>query len=64
MLGKIGDYFAAGIPHIWVVDPYKRTLVEADQNGIRQPETLILTTPLVGGIDFASLFQQLDEPAD
>jgi Uma2 family endonuclease len=64
MLAKIGDYLAAGIPHIWVVDPYKRTLVEADQNGIRQPETLVLATPLVGEIDFASLFQQLDEPAE
>jgi len=64
MLAKIGDYLAAGIPHIWVVDPYKRTLVEADQNGIRQPETLVLSTPLVGEVDFAELFQQLDEPAD
>jgi hypothetical protein len=25
MLTKIGDYLAAGIPYIWVVDPYKRT---------------------------------------
>ena len=64
MLAKIGDYLAAGIPHIWVVDPYKRTLVEADQNGILQPDTLVLTTPLVGEIDFAPLFQQLDEPAE
>jgi Uma2 family endonuclease len=22
MLTKIGDYLAAGIPHIWVIDPY------------------------------------------
>jgi Uma2 family endonuclease len=64
MLAKIGDYLAARIPHIWVVDPYKRTLVEADQTGIRQPETQILSTPLVGQIDFASLFAQLDEPAE
>jgi Uma2 family endonuclease len=64
MLAKIGDYLAAGIPHIWVVDPYKRTLVEADQNGIRQPAEQILSTPLVGEIDFASLLAQLDEPAE
>ncbi len=63
MLAKIGDYLAAGIPHIWVIDPYKRTLVEADQHGIREPETQVLSTPLVGALDFGSLFQQLDEPA-
>jgi Uma2 family endonuclease len=64
MLAKIGDYQAAGIPHTWVIDPYKRTLVEADQSGIRQPESLVLSTPLVGEIDFAELFRQLDEPAE
>ena len=48
MLTKIGDYLAAGIPHIWVVDPYKRTLVEADQAGIRRPAAQTLATPLVG----------------
>ncbi len=64
MLAKIGDYLAAGIPYIWVIDPYKRTVVEADQSGIRQVETGVLSTPLVGDIDFAELFRQLDEPAD
>jgi Uma2 family endonuclease len=63
MLAKIGDYLAAGIPHIWVVDPYKRTLVEADQAGIRRVTTGKLTTPLVGEVDFAQLFEQLTEPA-
>jgi len=64
MLTKIGDYLAAGIPHIWVVDPYKRTLVEADPAGIRRPAAQTLATPLVGEIDFAGLFQHLDEPAE
>jgi len=64
MLEKIGDYQAAGIPHIWVADPYQRTLMEADQAGIRRPPTLVLATPLVGEVDFASLFQQLDEPPE
>jgi Uma2 family endonuclease len=64
MLAKIGDYLAAGIPHVWVVDPYKRTLAEADQTGIRRPARQVLATPLVGEIDFAQLFQQLDEPAE
>ena len=64
MLTKIGDYLAAGIPHIWVIDPYKRTVVEADQSGIRRDTSLKLSNPLVGEIDFAALFDQLDEPAD
>jgi Uma2 family endonuclease len=61
---KIGDYQAAGIPHIWIADPYQRTLIEADQAGIRRPATLALSTPLVGEVDFGLLFQQLDEPPE
>ena len=63
LLAKVAEYLAAGIPHIWVVDPYKRTLIEADQSGIRRPGGQVLATPLVGEIDFADLFQQLDEAA-
>ena len=64
LLEKIAEYQAAGIPHIWVVDPYQRTIIEADQAGIRRPPTLKLSTPLVGEIDFGLLFQQLDEPSE
>ena len=64
MLEKIGDYQMAGSPHIWVVDPYKRTVIEADPAGIRRPATLVLSTPLIGDVDFADLFRQLDEPAE
>ena len=64
MLAKIGDYLAAGIPYIWVVDPYKRTLSEVVQWEIRRPATQVLATPLVGEIDFASLFERLAEPAE
>jgi len=64
MLTKIGDYLASGIPHIWLVDPYKRTLVEADQSGIRRVSGQRLSTPLVGEVDFAALFEQLDEPTE
>lgn len=62
ILEKIGDYQSAGIPHIWVVDPYKRTLIEADQTGIRRPAALVLATSLTGEVDFKPLFLQLDEP--
>jgi len=63
MLTKIGDYLGAGIPHIWVVDPFKRTLAEASQAGIQRPSGQVLATPLVGEIDFGLLFEKLDEPA-
>ena len=63
-LTKMGDYLAAGIPHIWVVDPYKRTLVEADQSGLRRVDILRLSTPLVGEVDFAALFEHLDAPTE
>jgi Uma2 family endonuclease len=59
MLTKIGDYLAAGIPHIWVADPYERTLVAAGQAGIRRVPALKLSTPLVGEVDFFALFEQL-----
>jgi Uma2 family endonuclease len=64
MMDKIADYVAAGIPYIWMVDPYKRRLTEVVHGVIRRPSTTILATPLVGEIDFALLFQQLDEPAE
>ena len=64
MLEKIGDYQAAGIPYVWVADPYKRSLIEADQAGIRRPTGFVLATPLVGEVDFAVLFAELDEPVE
>ena len=64
ILEKIADYQAAGVPYIWVVNPYKRTLIEADHTGIRRAAGFVLSTPLVGDIDFAPLFARLDEPAE
>lgn len=63
MLAKLADYAEAGIPYAWVVDPYKRSLIEADGGAIRRPAAQILSTPLVGEVDFGELFRQLDEPA-
>lgn len=63
MLTKIADYLAAGIPHIWLIDPYKRTVTEADHAGIRRSATGVLSTPLVGEVSFNAFFQELDEPA-
>jgi len=63
MLAKIGDYLADRIPYVWVIDPYKRTVVEATPSGIRKVSSQKLSTPLVGEVDFADLFAQLDEPS-
>jgi Uma2 family endonuclease len=62
LLEKVADYQAAGIPYIWVADPYRRSLIEADRVSIHKPASLVLATPLVGEIDFAVFFAELDEP--
>jgi Uma2 family endonuclease len=64
MLLRVADFQRAGIPYIWVVNPYKRTLVESVEGCLRPPSSQILSTPLVGDVDFAELFAQLDEPAE
>jgi len=64
LLQKIADYAEAGIPYVWIVDPYKRTVMEAGQGTVRPVESLHTSTPLVGEIDFNELFAQLDEPAE
>jgi Uma2 family endonuclease len=63
MLVKIADYVQAGIPHIWIVDPYKHTLLEVDRGEMRRPAEQRLSTPLTGEVDFGDLFRKLGEPA-
>jgi Uma2 family endonuclease len=57
MLAKISDYRLARIPHIWIVDPYQKTVF----NGIEQSLSGVVETELVGAIDFNPLFAQLDQ---
>jgi Uma2 family endonuclease len=64
LLAKVGEYLRAGIPHIWVVDPYKRSVVEADAGGIREVRNLVAETELTGPVDFGALFEELYEPAE
>jgi Uma2 family endonuclease len=61
ILSKIADYVGAGIPYIWIVDPYKRTLAVVENGVHRQVNGQVLETPLVGALDFAELFRRLDE---
>jgi len=60
MLEKVGDYQAAGIRHIWIVDPYRRKLTVIDGPRIRNAPDLIAETELIGRVDFAPLFSKLD----
>ena len=60
---RIGDYLKSGTPAIWIVDPHKRQVFAADHKGIHEVEGLIVSSDLVGEVDFNELFRRLDEPA-
>jgi Uma2 family endonuclease len=64
ILAKVADYLRFGVRHVWIPDPYKRTLLEADREAIRNVTSLAVETELVGQVDFQSLFAQLDEPTE
>ena len=63
-LERVADYVGAGIPFIWIIDPYKRKIVLVENGVIHPSTTLVIETPVVGKVDFAELFQQLDEPSE
>jgi Uma2 family endonuclease len=64
VLAKVADYLRFGVAHIWIVDPYKHTVQEADREGIRSRDDLVLETELVGRVDFNDLFSKVDEPTE
>ena len=59
MLAKVADYLRFGVQHIWIPNPYKGSLQEADRDGIRDCPSLVVETGLVGYVDFNKLFAQL-----
>jgi len=61
MLAKVGEYLGMGIPYIWVADPYRHRIVQADALGIRESASRVVETDLVGSVDFNDLFAQLEE---
>ena len=61
ILAKVAGYLRFGIPHIWIVNPYKGTVLEADREGIRNCPNLVVETELVGQMDFRELFAQLED---
>src|SRR5580658_7093636 len=60
-LARVADYLRFGVSRIWIADPYKHTLQEADREGIRYCADLVLETELVGRVDFKDLFAKVDE---
>lgn len=64
ILAKVADYLRFGVPHIWIANPYQRTVQEADREGIRFCANLTPETDLVGSVDFNNLFAKIDEPTE
>jgi Uma2 family endonuclease len=63
-LARVADYLRFGVAHIWIANPYKHTLQEADREDIRYCADLVLETDLVGRVDFNALFAKVDEPTE
>jgi Uma2 family endonuclease len=57
---KCAEYFRAGIPSIWVVDPYRKALYAYGAEGLRLLARPVLENELTGAIDFGAIFTELD----
>jgi len=60
----LADYFAMGVPHIWLVDPLRRTAYTYDSTGLHPADPAHLTvpeTPIL--VDLTPAFVQLDKKA-
>ena len=58
---KLRDYFDAGVPNIWVVDPRAQTLTVHEPSRARTVSDRVETADGTVSIDVADLFRQLDE---
>jgi Uma2 family endonuclease len=60
----LADYFAMGVPNIWLVDPYKRLAYTYDASGLHPAATTALTVPGTPiHLDLTSAFAHLDKKA-
>jgi len=60
----LADYFAMGVPNVWLVDPYKRVAYTYDATGLHIADTTNLAVP--GSpirLDLTPAFAQLDKKA-
>lgn len=60
ILEKVAEYLKAGIPHVWLPDPYRHVLQVAENDDFRAVPDLTAETPLTGQVDFNELFAKLD----
>ena len=63
-LARVADFLRFGVPHIWIANPYRHTVQEADREGIRYSTDLVVETDLVGRVDFNTLFADVDEATE
>jgi Uma2 family endonuclease len=57
---KCAEYSHAGIPSIWVADPYRKALYAYGSDGLRLVSPPLLENELTGAVDFAAIFAELD----
>jgi Uma2 family endonuclease len=61
LLTRLGDFEAAGIPHVWIVDPYRRLLFEFRRGRLLRPGLEVLATAVIGSVDFAGIFAEVED---
>lgn len=61
MEGKIDDYLAFGIPHIWVIDPELRRAWSYTSAGKRESSDVLTTTDPGLSLVLRDVFKELDE---
>jgi Uma2 family endonuclease len=57
----LADYFAMGVPNIWLIDPYKREAYTFTAHGLQPAEPTLLTVPGTPiQVDLSALFAKLN----
>jgi Uma2 family endonuclease len=57
---KIDDYLNFGVPHIWLIDPRKRSAWSYTQAGKRESVDVLLTSQPQIQLPIQDLFAELD----